>query len=109
MSIWPRYPSPFLLLFHWTPNLAHPGSLVLDEGVEEHDGEGKEKVEEQPDVDEGHLGGGQKYMIFDLVTFEELLVRLSETEIYRAARTIRQVKLTWQIIESLILNKRQVR
>ena len=48
-----------------------------------------------------------KNMIFYLVTFEELLVRLSETEIYRAARTIRQVKLTWQIIESLIV--RQVR
>ena len=44
-----------------------------------------------------------KNMIFYLVTFEELLVRLSETEIYRAARTIRQVKLTWQIIECLIL------
>ena len=78
MSIWPRYPSPFLLLFHWTPNLAHPGSLVLDEGVEEHDGEGKEKVEEQPDVDEGHLGGGQRHN--SLVTFEEVPVRLSETE-----------------------------
>ena len=24
--------------------------------MEEHDGKGEEKVEEQPDVDEGHLG-----------------------------------------------------
>ena len=54
MGVWPRDPSHFLLLDR-TPNLAHPGSLVLDEGVEEYDGEGKEKVEEQPDVDEGHL------------------------------------------------------
>ena len=54
MGVWPRDPSHFLLLDR-TPNLAQPGSLVLDEGVEEYDGEGKEKVEEQPDVDEGHL------------------------------------------------------
>ena len=39
-----------------TPHLGHPGPLVLDPGVEEHDGKGEEKVEEQPDVDEGHLG-----------------------------------------------------
>ena len=78
MGVWPRDPSHFLLLDR-APNPAHPGSLVLDEGVEEHDGEGKEKVEEQPDVDEGHLRRGQRYDY--LLTLEEVPVRLSETEI----------------------------
>ena len=60
VGVWPRDPSRHLLLLDRAPNLAHTRSLVLDEGVEKYDGEGKEKVEEQPNVDEGHLyGGGQ--------------------------------------------------
>ena len=59
VGVWPRDPSGHLLMLDRAPSLAHTRSLVLDEGVEEYDGEGKEKVEEQPDIDEGHLRGGQ--------------------------------------------------
>ena len=61
VGVWPKDPSGHLLLLDRAPNLAHPCSLILDEGVEEYDGEGKEKVEEQPDVDEGHLRRGERY------------------------------------------------